>query len=119
MPVHSTIRFYDDHLFARFHHHTTLLIIIIVVGYLACDRPAREGFDRLSAWRAGGHDGRARGDPSQHRTAQQRQWEENGSEPSWRCDCKWHFCVLLSSPDSTLGLVLVDGGGIIIRVVLF
>lgn len=28
-------------------------------------------------------------------------------------------CVLLSSPNSTLGLVLVDGGGIIIRVVLF
>jgi len=27
-------------------------------------------------------------------------------------------CVLLSSPNSTLGLVLVDGGGIIIRVVL-
>ena len=57
MPVHSTIRFYDDHLLARFHHHTTLLIIIIVVGYLACDRPAREGFDRLSAWRAGGMTG--------------------------------------------------------------
>lgn len=66
-----------------------------------------------------GYDGRARGvDPSQHRTAQQRQGEENGSEP-WRCAiADGIVCVLLSSPNSTLGLVLVDGGGIIIRVVL-
>lgn len=58
------------------------------------------------------------GDPSQHRTAQQRQGEEDGSEP-WRCTiADGIVCVLLSSPNSTLGLVLVDGGGIIIRVVL-
>lgn len=54
-----------------------------------------------------GHDGRARGDPSQHRTAQQRQWEQNGSEP-WRCDCRWH--CLCSPKFSWLHSWLGTGG---------
>lgn len=59
MPVHSRIFVFlwrpPLRSFSPPHH--TLLIIIIVVGYLACDGPAREGFDRLSAWRAGGMTG--------------------------------------------------------------
>jgi len=52
-------------------------------------------------------------DPSQHRTAQQRQWgAETGRSQEIADDI---VCVLLCSPHSTLGLVLVDGGGIYTR----
>jgi len=109
----NNIRFYDDHLFARFHHHTThSSLSSSSVSDSACDRPAREGFDRLSAWRAG-TSWRAPGDPSQHRTAQQRQWAQRPGEPG---DCRWHcLCSPLFSSLHSWGLVLVDGGGIYTR----
>jgi len=52
-------------------------------------------------------------DPSQHRTAQQRQWGRREGVGARRLQMT--FGVLLRSPHSTLGLVLVDGGGIYTR----
>lgn len=110
MPVHSRIFVFlwrpPLRSFSPPHH--TLLIIIIVVGYLACDGPAREGFDRLSAWRAGGMTGGPGGGPF---TAQDSSAASGGRE--WvgaleMRDCRWH--CLCSPKFSQLHSWLGTGG---------
>jgi len=105
MPVHSRmfVFLWRPPLRSFSPPHHTLLIIIIVVGYLACDRPAREGFDRLSAWRAGNiMVGPAIG--TLHSTGQLSSVSGH-MEPG---DCRWH--CLCSPQFSSLHSWLGTGG---------
>lgn len=115
----NNIRFYDDHLFARFHHHTTHSSLSSSLSDIS--RVTDQQGKALIAW-ALGERGTWRAGPggTLHSTGQlssvrgKRMGRSLGDAIA-----DGVCCVLLSSPDSTLGLVLVDGGGIIIRVVLF
>merc|ERR1712110_990681 len=112
----NNIRFYDDHLLARFHHHTTHSPLSSSLSDIS--RVTDQQGKALSAWRAGDMMGGPGG--ALHSTGQLSSVSGNRMGRSLGdAIADGIVCVLLSSPDSTLGLVLVDGGGIIIRVVWF